>query len=878
VSEAFSKRSLERLLADARPLLEGDAELVGKYRIVGEIGRGGMGIVYEALDVELGRRVALKVIALPPGAPEAARERFVREARAAARLNHPGIAAVYDAFDGAIAMQLVDGLPLSRAPRDDRRRLVRLVRDAALAVHYAHEQGVVHRDLKPHNLLVEGERVVVTDFGLAKDAAEVRELSLSGHVLGTPAYMSPEQAQGRVHDIDPRTDVYGLGATLYDLLAGSPPFAERDVARLLKAVIDDDPRPIRSLAPDVPRDLELVVLKCLSKERERRYPSARSLAEDLTRWLDGDVVRAEAPSFRYRAGKFVRRRRALIGLSTATALALAIALASTASERAQRRASSESLALGQRVSGVLADADTHRRLGEVELANARLDQGIAAAREFMVRHDVADAHYLLGRMQRARGLAREARVSLDRALELSPTLVEARYERGLLVAAELATDAARSNPPVSVDEPQRMSPELAAQREIALADLRAVAADPGSLRDVDAMFARAELARLSGERAAARKLLDEVARLDPVHVGARLALSQLSLAEGDSDTAWHLAMSAVDLYRGFGPAYVARSQVYERTVSDTEPGPFERVVRRHELTAAEERIAAGDRSPEALQLRGSARLSIDDIDGALADFAAAVRADPSDAFAFGNRGLVHARKAARLCSEDRTDEALDAWQDAIADYEAALTIEPTLAGAYNNLGVCRSERERLLDESGNTQAAAAERELAGRAFESASSAAPRFALAHLNHGMQRRRVAQAHARALDLGAARASVEEALRDFERVLELNPDDAGAYSERALAYEQAGRIGAAANDEGLTLRVFASARTDHDTAVRIAPKDVRARGLRGLFLLQHGERDAGRADVIAALAMAPDRRLRTQLEAALRTSTIAQPAPEK
>ncbi len=882
MSDALPRRSLERLIADARPLLDEPADRIGKYRIVREIGRGGMGIVYEALDVELGRKVALKVIALPPGAPDAARERFLREARAAARLNHPGIAAVYDAFEGAIAMQFVDGLSLSRAPRDDRRRLVRLVRDAALAVHYAHEHGVVHRDLKPQNLLVEGERVVVTDFGLAKDSSVDRDLSLSGHVLGTPAYMSPEQAEGRVHDIDPRTDVYGLGATLYDLLAGRPPFVDRDAVRVLRAVIDDEPRFLRTFAPDVPRDLERVVLKCLAKERERRYSSARDLADDLSRWLDGEVVRAEAPSLRYRAAKFARRRPALIGLSAATVLALAFALASTVNERAQRRASSEALALGQRVAGVLADADTRRRLGEVELASTRLDEGISVAREFLARHDVAHAHYLLGRLQRARGLDREARTSLERALELSPELVEARYERGLLLVSELAASAARSSPSIAVDEPERMSAELALERDLALADLRAVEADPGALRDVDVLFARAELARLSGERAQARKFLDEVARLDPVHVGAKLALSQLALAEGDNDTAWHLAMSAIDLYRGFGPAYVAQSEAYERAVTGGAPGAFERAVHQHEVAAADERIASGDRSVEALQIRGSVRLSIDDIDGALADFAAAVRADPSDALAFGNRGLVHARKAARLAGEERAAEALESWQAAIDDYASALTIEPRLAGAHNNLGVCRSERERLFDEAGQTEAAARERELAGHAFEAAWSAAPRFALAYLNHGMQRRRVAEAHVRALDLDAARAANDEAVRDFTRVLELNVNDAAAHSERALAYEQAGRISAGASPSTIAdasaARVLELARIDHEAAVRMASKNVRARGLRGLFFLQQGERDSGRADVEAALTMAPDRRLREKLETALRASTIARPVPDK
>src|SRR5262245_45437513 len=173
-----------------------------------------MGIVYEAEDRELGRRVALKV--LPDGEESAElRARFAREAQAAARLAHPNIAAVHDATPRWISMQLVDGRPLSEVPSSERRRIVALVRDAARAVQHAHDHGIVHRDLKPSNLLVAGDHVWIVDFGLAKNAAADASISVSGSILGTPAFMAPEQARGRHDSADARTDVYGLGATLY---------------------------------------------------------------------------------------------------------------------------------------------------------------------------------------------------------------------------------------------------------------------------------------------------------------------------------------------------------------------------------------------------------------------------------------------------------------------------------------------------------------------------------------------------------------------------------------------------------------------------------------------------------------------------------------
>src|SRR5262249_1995955 len=213
---SLSPQARHRLLA----LGAGVPDPAGRYRVVREVGRGGMGVVYEAEDLHLHRRVALKVLAAPEPAPAA---RLQREALAAARLSHPNIAAIYDASPEAIAMQFVAGHPLAEEPRGDVRRIVRLLRDAARAVHYAHGEGIVHRDLKPTNLLVEGDTVFVVDFGLAKDEAVDASRSASGGLLGTPSFMAPEQTQGR--PADARTDVWALGATLHAALTARPPLA-----------------------------------------------------------------------------------------------------------------------------------------------------------------------------------------------------------------------------------------------------------------------------------------------------------------------------------------------------------------------------------------------------------------------------------------------------------------------------------------------------------------------------------------------------------------------------------------------------------------------------------------------------------------------------
>ncbi|HEX4960429.1 MAG TPA: protein kinase [Thermoanaerobaculia bacterium] len=294
------------------------------------LGEGGMARVYKAFDQQLQRPVALKL--LDRAEPES-RRRFLREAQAQARVRHDNVLEVYETGELAgtpfIAMRWVDG-PTLLAIRDETslEQKIRLIAQVAEGLHAAHREGLIHRDVKPSNVLVErtpdGDwKPWIADFGIAQWS----EAGASGELAGTPAYLAPELLRnGGTVQADRRADVYGLGVTLYELLTGETPFHAPELTELLRQVRDDAPPPPRRLLPSLPADLEAIVLKCLEKDPEARYPSARALAEDLWRFLDGEVVEAHAASLSYRLTRFALRHRRLLTVAGVAAVLLVIAL------------------------------------------------------------------------------------------------------------------------------------------------------------------------------------------------------------------------------------------------------------------------------------------------------------------------------------------------------------------------------------------------------------------------------------------------------------------------------------------------------------------------------------------------------------------------
>ncbi len=399
---------------------------IGTYEVLNTIARGGMGVVYRVKDPKLGREVALKMMRSGSWFTSEEQDRFLREAHLMAELAHPGIVPVHDMgiVDGVpyYTMDLVSGRFLDKYIRDEKlslQAIVRLFVEICGIVHYAHMKGVVHRDLKPKNILVTPVgRPMIFDFGIARLTRvnlKKEMTTISGVIMGTPSYMAPEQALGRVKEIDTRSDVYALGVILYELMTGRKPFSSDETLTLLRAIVEDDPpRPSR-YAVKLPVDLECIILKAIAKEKERRYATVDALAVDLKRFLGGRPVEAHADTAWYRMQKWIRRHEEL-ALTAGAALLLLLFVAGWSFWHLYQ---AKQVAEGERV----------RADGEKNKAVAALDQ---LKNEQEAREKKAMAEALLTSAQRLSNLDDKLGI-LEQALALDPTHIQAHLRRGTLL-------------------------------------------------------------------------------------------------------------------------------------------------------------------------------------------------------------------------------------------------------------------------------------------------------------------------------------------------------------------------------------------------------------------------------------------------------------
>jgi serine/threonine-protein kinase len=714
----FARPSPERapeLPEEARAAAALEGRLLSDYVLTAPLGRGGAGEVWKAWDRRLGRWVAIKIATLPAGSRTAA-DRFRREAMAAARLDHPNVLPVFHVGeDGGrpfIVMRLVEGRTLGESKLPLRRAL-EVMRAVAEAVQHAHERGVVHRDLKPANIMIEprgerraspdadhrggvwgpsqgphdkddDDRVSVVDFGLVFVPEGSDRLTVPGDVLGTAAYMSPEQARGDARATQAPTDVYGLGATLYELATGRPPFEGQSFAEVVSRVANTDPTPPRKLVPTLPADVETVILTAMDKDPARRYPSAAAFAEDVARVLDDRPILARRMGPLARLGRQVRRspRRAALLAGAGAAVAGAIALAAVGARR--RAGALESM----REMGALSlEAALQLRRAGDNAGMRRLLPRLRAAYELAARRapELAEVDYFMGRVHRALIEDAEALAFQEKALAKDPGYAPALYEHAVLlsrsygrqrervvelgrtVEASPVLAEASEQDRISVEDVERAHPELPRLREAVLRDCvaleRARAAGPGDspFRVSEAMVlaARGLLAHHQGQHAEARGLLEKAVALDGLLEEAWEALAQSASAEGRWDEAERAYGEGIARDRGYLPHRLGRSRVYMIHASahfaDLPRARADYVAAIQDLDAA---LALDSRLAEGWLQRGLAHayhghagelLGLDalaDFDAGEKDLAQALRLGAPSVEAHHGRGMLYHYRAA----------------------------------------------------------------------------------------------------------------------------------------------------------------------------------------------------------------------------------------
>ncbi len=371
----------------------GTAGRIGPYELIEELGRGGMGRVYSARQIGLGRIVALKAISVGPGTPPDLEMRFLREAQTIARLRHPHIVGVHDSgqADGYVyfSMDYIEGRDLAACARGDAlgfKEAAVLMHKVAGALAYAHGQGVIHRDLKPSNILMDGDEPKLADFGLAAELEAGGDLTRFTSVIGTPHYLAPEAMSGGSAALGVASDIYSLGVVLFQLLTGRTPYAGASPAELPAMVAATEPPSPRLLAPAVPKDLDTICLKCLERDPGRRYPSAAALADDLRRFVQGEPIVARPVSS---VGHFLRWCRRRPALAAIWLLLVTLAVGSTIAAGWIARARAQTEAALQKAK--TAEAATREQIRDARLAEARAvlltnipgrrDQALAALAE-----------------------------------------------------------------------------------------------------------------------------------------------------------------------------------------------------------------------------------------------------------------------------------------------------------------------------------------------------------------------------------------------------------------------------------------------------------------------------------------------------------------
>jgi len=820
-----------------------------RYEFIDFIGRGGMGDVFKARDPRLGRFVALKFLRRDD--PDQV-QRFLREAKVQAKVEHENLCPVYEVGDAMghsyIAMQYIAGGSIKEiGDLVDLRQKVEIMVDVADALHAAHQAGLIHRDIKPANILVEltpegAWHPFVVDFGIAREVDTPRELTVSGMILGTPAFCSPEQVRGETSKLDRRTDVYGIGATLYWFLTGQSPYSGA-YPEVVTGVAEREPVPPHRIEPTIPVDLETIVLKCLEKEQERRYSTAREVSEDLRRFLNREPITARRASLFYKLNKRIRKHPGVVTAAVIVALSFAAlgALSLRTNLRTRRQAAiAQSLTeQAKEIEGfarVSAMMPLHDRTPERSVIRERMS---AIEKEMARLGSISDGpgHYALGRGYLTLLDEQNARHHLELAIDRGYSGPGASYALGMVLGRlyQRELDLARriENEDLRTTRIAEIEHDL---RDPALAHLRS-----GSDSSVEgAGYAEALIEFYGGSLgealAATRQAyaneewLYEAKRLEGdilLEMGAERVLG------GDADGALSLLDQAGGAYAL--AAEIARS---DPSVHEGECGRWTQILEIRSrrgapvLEAFDRAVEACDRSLSIDPNRASVheRLShlywrwadlVNDRGGdpdpfleeSIAAADRAIELDPESVEAFFTKG--GALIVTGLGELARGEDPQSTLEAAVESFEAAIAIDPGAVLAHDELGYAWERLARYQMGVGIDPRPALDRAVG--AFGRAIDLNPSYANAYNNSGIALWRRAIYEMRT---GAdPRATLEEAVAAFDAAIERNPEYAYAYANRGLAGRTlAGYVIASGEDPTETV---SRARFDHERALSLNPQ---------------------------------------------------------